>query len=408
MSYIKNPPFPKNYADEFLMLDRGRGAWVWDTSGRKYLDFASGIAVSSLGHRNPEILRELRRQSSKLIHVSNLYTTVPAVDLAESLVRTSPKPEDQPWSHSKHPGYFAAVHFGNSGSEANESALKYAKVYSQRKAKPNGRKLLAFKNGFHGRTLGVLAVTHTEKYRKPYEPLMEGVEFADFNDAAAVTRILNSDFTAVIVEPIQGEGGLNVMTREFANALNEACRKHEIVLIADEVQSGMYRSGTLFASEQLGLEPDIITLAKPMAGGLPLSATLIPAKINDLVHVGDHGTTFGGGPLTTAVAGTIWRHLNKPSFQRRLEDVSRHFEAELEATTVLSDKVGEVLGLGMLRGLRLKQPEKLLDLIAKCREKGLIVLRSGTDVLRLAPPLTVGGNELKQGFRIIRAALEEL
>ena len=407
MSIVKNPPFPKNYANEFLVLKKGRGSYIWDEAGKKYLDFAAGIAVNSLGYGAKEIEQAAIRQLKDLIHVSNLFTTRPALDLAEMLTAASPLPKDQPWRSDFRPGYFAAVHFGNSGSEANEGALKYAKMSAGRKERPNGRRILAFKNGFHGRTLGALSVTHTEKYRKPYEPLIEGIEFAEYNDAAAVRALVSSEFTAVIVEPVQGEGGLTVMSPDFAAALNETCRKHDVVLIADEIQTGIGRTGTLFASESLGLEPDIVTLSKPLAGGLPLSATLIPKTINDLVQVGDHGTTFGGGPVTTAVAAVIWKKITSPGFLEGVRAKAAELEDGLSDLAGSSDRLGALRGLGMLRGVEVRDPELLPRIIEKAREKGLLVLRSGANILRMAPPLTVGRNELYDGLRILRSAVEE-
>jgi len=343
-----------------------------------------------------------------LVHVSNLYTTQPTLDLAQRLTTASPLPEDQPWSPKMPRSYFSAVHFGNSGTEANEAALKYARVYAQRKTKSNGPKILAFKNGFHGRTLGALAVTYTPKYREPYEPLMGGVEFLDFNDAAGVRKSLSRDFCAVIVEPVQGEGGLTPMSSDFVRALEETCKKHDVLIIADEVQTGLGRLGTLFASQMIGLTPDIITLAKPLAGGLPLSATLLPEKINSLVHTGDHGTTFGGGPVTTSAGIAVWDILNKPGFLTKVQKKAITFKVALEDLVENSPHLVSVKGLGMLRGVEMKEGERIPALLQRAREEGLLLLRSGTNVLRMAPALTIKKEELYDGIRILRRILEEL
>ena len=258
--YAYDPPYPKNYATELLVIEEGDGVYLKDSAGRTYLDFGSGIAVNALGYGREDIAEIVSRQMKKLVHMSNLYATRPALELAEKIVAG---------------GNFAAVHFGNSGTEANEAALKYARLYAYRKKGPEHHKLLAFKGAFHGRTMGALSCTPTAAYRDPFEPLVPGCEFAPFNDSKALEETLDGSFAAVIVEVVQGEGGLAVMTEDFAKALNTLCAKHDVILIADEVQTGLGRTGSFYASEGVGLSPDIITLAKPLAGGLPLSATLL-------------------------------------------------------------------------------------------------------------------------------------
>src|SRR5208337_3058609 len=222
------------------------------------------------------------------------------------------------------PFEFASVFFGNSGTEANEAALKYARLHSLRTKGPGHEKLLCFSGAFHGRTLGALSCTPSPKYQDPYKPLVPGVVVAPYNDAAALESTLTDQFAGVIVEVIQGEGGLAEMTPGFARALNEACARTGAILIADEVQTGMARTGTFYASEGAGLQPDIITLAKPLGGGLPLSAVLIPGKVNDFIHPGDHGTTFGGGPATTAVAAKVWETVRQPAFIAHVRDMGEH------------------------------------------------------------------------------------
>ena len=255
-------PFPNNYALPFHIFERGDGCYIVDKAGDRFLDFGSGIAVNALGYGREDLASAAFDQMKKLIHVSNLYTTEPAIELGFKLTSS---------------GNFDAVHFGNSGSEANEAALKYARLYSKRR-KGEG----------------------TAKYQEPFEPLVPGVEFCAYNNAEELEAKLGPDFAAVIVEPVQGEGGLDVMTEAFAEKLNSLCAKLDVILIADEVQTGIARTGLPYASAAVGLRPDIITLSKPLAGGLPLSATLIPEKINKLVKAGEHGTTFGGGPASVS------------------------------------------------------------------------------------------------------------
>lgn len=393
-----HPPFPKNYADEFLVLDHGKGTEVWDKAGNRYLDFTGGIAVNALGHGRRDLARVARAQMEKLTHVSNLYTTQPALDLAAKLVATG------------NPGQFAAVHFGNSGTEANEAALKYARIYALRTKGEGHHKFLAFSGAFHGRTFGSLSLTFNDKYQKPYYPLVPGCELAPYNDVKSLSK-LDSTYAGVILEPLQGEGGLDKLTPKFAAALQEICKKHDILIIADEIQSGYARSGTFFAWSQLGLTPDIVTLAKPMAGGLPLSATLIPAKVNNLVHVGDHGTTFGGGPVTTAVANAVFDIVADPKFLAKVATRGRQFERLLKGLKKDFPFAAEVKGMGLLRGLRLKTAEgkkgNVGDVIAACQARGLLVLRAGADVLRFAPPLTVTKKELDEAVSILRAVLAD-
>jgi len=392
------PPFPKNYAEDFLVLDHGKGTEVWDKAGNRYLDFTGGIAVNALGHGRKDLAQIARRQMEKLTHVSNLYTTQPALDLAAKLVKTG------------NPSQFAAVHFGNSGTEANEAALKYARVYALRTKGEGHHKFLSFTGAFHGRTFGALSLTFTEKYQKPYAPLVPGCEVTPYNDVTALAR-LDRTFAGVLVEPVQGEGGLVSLSPAFAQALQETCARHDILIIADEIQCGYGRTGTFFAWQQLGLTPDIVTLAKPMAGGLPLSATLIPARVNDVVHVGDHGTTFGGGPVTTAVANRVFDVIGDPAFLAKVVTRGQQLGRLLDGLKKDLPFVAEVRGLGLLRGLRLQfDPAKttlINDVVASCQAHGLLVLRAGTDVLRFAPPLTVSKRELGEGVDILRAVLTE-
>ena len=274
-------------------------------------------------------------------------------------------------------------------------------------------KILAFENGFHGRTMGSLSCTYNEGYKKPFEPLVPGVEFAPYNDVKALEEKLDSSFAAVIVEVIQGEGGLMMMTEEFAKKLNELCRKFDIMLIADEVQTGLARTGWPFASSMIGLEPDIISLAKPLAAGLPLSATLIPKKINEIVSVGDHGTTFGGGPVTTAVAGKVLDIVLNPPFLFEVQAKGEYLKKKLNEVSEMFSFTGETRGCGMLQGLEIKQPEGfdgdlIKKVISRCEKNGLIVLKSGKTFLRIAPPLIISEKEIDEGIEILKTVLKDV
>ena len=387
-----NLPYPPQYGSELLVISRGRGAWLQDIAGRKYLDFAGGIAVNALGYGRADLAKTAYRQMRRLNHVSNLYATEPALALARLML-------------AKGPWKFSSVYFGNSGTEANEAALKYARLYALRTRGAGHEKILCFSGAFHGRTLGALSCTPSPKYQDPYKPLLPGVVVAPYNDAEGLRKVLTDEFAGVIVEVIQGEGGLASMTPAFAQALNEACRKTGAQLIVDEVQTGITRTGTFFASEGVGLQPDMITLAKPLAGGLPLAAVLIPEKINEQIHLGDHGTTFGGGPVTTAVAMKVWQTVSAPGFLPHIKAMGEVLRTGLEGLKGRRSSVGELRGRGLLQGFEYNGGE-VKDLLARLQAKGLLVLRSGTNVVRIAPPLVIGEKEIQKGIDIIEEALQ--
>ena len=270
-------------------------------------------------------------QMRKLVHVSNLYATEPALALAEKLIASAPER-----------AAIGSVQFTNSGSEANETALKYARLLAARGGRTGKHRIACFSGAFHGRTMGALSCTPTEKYQEPFAPLIGGVTALPFNDADGAAAALDDSFCAVIVEVVQGEGGLDVMSERFAHTLNELCRRHAIMLIADEVQTGLSRTGELYASSLVGLEPDLITLAKPLGGGLPLAATLIPRQINALLHIGDHGTTFGGGPVTCAVGNVVWDTVAAPEFVATVRNRGRYLQDGLRRLAGASPMLGAV------------------------------------------------------------------
>lgn len=399
---VHEPPLPRQYGTELLVLKEGKGVYLWDVQGNRYLDFGSGIAVNALGYGREDIARVAADQMRKIVHTSNLFTTEPTLTLASKLIASGP---------------FQAVHFGNSGTEANETALKYARLYAKRKRGEGHHALLTFSHAFHGRTLGALSVTPTEAYREPFEPLLPGVEVCPYNDVEALKKTVDERFSGIIVEVVQGEGGLEVMSREFAQALNELRDIFDLVLIADEVQTGLGRTGYLYASEAVGLKPDIITLAKPLAGGLPLSATLIPEKINSLLKVGDHGTTFGGGPVTTAVASYLWDTVSNPDFHKEVREKGEFLEAELESLRKEWSSgallLSRVRGLGLLRGLEVEvekgdMGEWMKKILQAARKEGVLVLRSGKNVIRIAPPLVISREEIREGIEKLRRALQSV
>ncbi|RLW68590.1 MAG: hypothetical protein B6D68_03325 [spirochete symbiont of Stewartia floridana] len=395
---IKNHPLAKQYGEELLVFSHGEGCRLYDASGKEYLDMGAGIAVNALGYGRRDLAETAYEQMTKLTHVSNLFTTPPQLELAEKIVA----------SHAA----AAAVHFGSSGTEANEAALKYARLYALSRKGAGHHRLIAFSSSFHGRTMGSLSLTANRKYTMPFEPLLPGCTILPYNDLQALEDNLDETVAGVIVEPVQGEGGLNQLSREFAEALNRLCRQYDALLIADEVQSGLGRCGALYAGERIGLKPDIITLAKPLGGGLPLSATLLPAKVDALLKPGHHASTFGGGPVTTMVALKVWDIVTAHEF---IDEVSRKGEFAVRLLEEgLGERAGEVRGAGLLLGLRLRDTKfdgPWCDrIIAKMNERGIIILKSGTDVLRLAPPLVISDDELKWGIaqmlEVIRKDIE--
>jgi len=393
---VTDHPFPNAFSPEMLLLDHGSGCRLTDAAGKSYLDLGAGIAVNALGYGREDLADVAAAQMRKLVHVSNLYTTGPALELAGKLTGDR----------------FAAVQYMNSGAEANESALKFARMYAHRGEKNAERhKILAFTGGFHGRTYGALACTASPKYQEPFRPMLPGVEIAPYNDVEALRTTLDGTFAGVIVEVVQGEGGLASMTPEFAEALG-ACRdEHDLILIADEVQTGLGRCGHLFASDSAGLKPDIITLAKPLAGGLPLSAVLLPAAVNDRLHFGEHGTTFGGGPVTCALASHVFDILTDPAFLAGVRERGEQLRKGLEELRE-AHALGPVVGAGLLRGVHVpgkagEQP-RIQALSTALRSAGVLVLRSGDDVMRIAPPLVISADEIAEGLRGIDAALAGL
>ena len=397
---VGNLPFARNYSSEMLQLERGRGVTLQDADGRKYLDLGAGIAVNALGYGRRDLARIAARQMRKLIHVSNLYATAAGIELGKLLIDLT----------RGRVGDFAAVQFGNSGAEANEAALKYARLYAFRTRGPGHHKILSLSNGFHGRTMGALSATPNRKYTEPFEPMVPGTDVCEFNDPDQLRARLTNEYAAVIVEVIQGEGGLRLMSKEFAAALNDACRAHDVMLIADEVQTGIGRTGKLFGCELVGLKPDIISFSKPLGGGLPLSATMVPAKINDLLHPGDHGTTFGGGPVTTAVSTRVVSTIADPAFLARVTERGNELAARIDDIVARKREAVERRGAGMLAGIVVAAddpPARVAEIMDACREAGVLLLRSASDVVRIAPPLIIGSRDLNRGLDILESAFRD-
>jgi len=360
----------QTYQRPDFVLDRGEGVYLFDTVGRRYLDCVAGIAVNALGYGDPDVARVITEQAAGLIHTSNLYHTRPAGELARLLVESS---------------FADRVFLSNSGAEANEGALKFARKYAREYDGEGKTMIVAFSGSFHGRTMGAVAVTHREKYRAPFMPVMPDVRFAPFNDLPAAEAAIDDDVCAVIVEPIQGEGGLSVATPEFLRGLRARCDAVGALLIFDEIQCGMGRTGTLWAYEPYGVRPDIMTVAKPLGGGLPIGAILLTQAVADTLHAGEHGTTFGGGPLVAGVAQVVLRKIADPAFLAHVREVGDYFDEALHDLAASNSRIIELRGRGLMRGIQIEGSAAAVREAG--HDAGLLIATAGDDVLRLLPPL---------------------
>jgi predicted acetylornithine/succinylornithine family transaminase len=376
----------QTYKRADIVLERGEGIYLYDTEGRHYLDFMSGIAVAALGHSDPDVAAAIADQARRLTHVSNLYYTAPQVELAKKLV-----------THS----FADRVFFTNSGAEAIEGALKFARKRASSHSAEGKHEIVAFSGSFHGRTMGALSITYKSIYREPFSPLVPGVRFAPFNDLAAARALIGPATCAVVVEPVQGEGGIHPATPEFLHGLRALCDEYGATLIFDEIQCGLGRTGKLWAHESSGVTPDIMTLAKPLANGLPIGAILMTEDVAATVGYGEHGSTFAGGPLVTRAAGVVFDRIARPEF---LAAVAANGSYLCESLSELnSPHVGEVRGAGLLVGVDLDIPAA--EVIAAARAKGLLIINAGEKTLRIAPPLIVTREQIDEAVAILRDCL---
>lgn len=376
----------QTYRRADIVLARGEGVYLYDTEGRRYLDFMSGIAVTALGHSDPQVAATIAEAATTLTHVSNLYYTIPQVELAKRLV-----------THS----FADHVFFANSGTESVEGALKFARKRALVQHGEGKSGIVAFKSGFHGRTMGALSTTYKAIYREPFGPLLDGVSFAPFNDLEAARALIGPDTGAVIVEPVQGEGGINAATPEFLRGLRELCDEHGATLIFDEIQCGLGRTGRLWAHEAFGVTPDIMTLAKPLANGLPIGAILLTEEVASTVGYGEHGTTFGGGPLVCSVANVVFDRVAQPEFLAAVTANGEYLRQQLRKLD--SPHVLEVRGAGLMVGVDLDIPAA--QVMAAARSAGLLVINAGETTLRIAPPLIITKEQIDEGVAVLANCL---
>jgi acetylornithine/N-succinyldiaminopimelate aminotransferase len=371
----------QTYARAPFVLERGEGCWVHDLDGNAYLDCVAGIAVNALGHAHPALVAALTEQAGKLWHVSNLYHTAPQAELAAALCASS---------------FADRVFFCNSGAEANEGAFKFARKWAHDRPRhgdgfgPGKHNIVAFTNAFHGRTFGALAATPREKYQAAFRPLLPGVRFAEFNNLDSAAEAIGDDVCAVIVEPVQGEGGVHPAAPEFLQGLRALCDEHHALLIFDEVQCGLGRTGTLWAYQGYGVTPDILTAAKPLAGGLPMGAVLMAQAVAEVMHPGDHGSTFAASPLVASVAKVTLDTVNKAEFLADVEAKGAYLKERLEE--INSPNITEVRGRGLMVGADLAIPAN--DVVQAGYKHGLLLVNAGPNTLRLVPPLIISRGEI--------------
>jgi acetylornithine aminotransferase len=391
-TYVRPPP----------MMVQGEGSILYDNENRQYLDFTAGIAVCSLGHADPEIARIIAHQAQTLLHASNLYHNPWTPTLSKLMIEETEK---------QSPGTtLSQVFVSNSGSEANEAAIKFArKVAYAKDPESSQREIVSFHDSFHGRTYGSLSATPNKKYQPPFGPMLPGFRYGKYNDVAAVDELVTKDTAGVIVEPIQGEGGINIATPEFLQALRKRCDEVGAILIFDEIQCGLSRTGDLWCHTASGVHPDILTTAKALGNGIPIGATLVSGvSVAPFIKTGDHGTTFGGNPFCCRVAHHVFQRLAKPELQEDVRVKGTLFKSAFDTLSLKYPGVlKEFRGRGLIVGYQLtdKAKSKAAEIIAAARERGLLVITAGDGVLRIIPPLIITVEEINKGLGILDEAM---
>lgn len=371
-----------------IVLEKAEGVYVYDVNGKKYLDFASGIAVCSLGYNNKEYTEVLKSQIDKITHTSNLFYNVPAVGAAEKLVKATG---------------LKKVFFTNSGSEAVEGAIKMAKRYAFDRDGVADHEIIAMEHSFHGRTMGALSVTGNPHYREQFGDLIPGIKYATYNDLESVKALVNDKTCAIILEAVQGEGGIYPAEKEFIEGIRKICDDRDIIMICDEVQCGVARTGKMFGYQNYDVKPDIIASAKGLGCGIPVGAFVAGDKCCDSLVPGDHGTTYGGNPLATAAVSAVFDIIEKHNILENVNEVSSYLETQLDELVAEFDNVSARRGKGLMQGLVLTTPVR--DTINKAIDNGLLVISAGSDVLRMVPPLIITKDNVDEMIAILRKCL---
>ena len=381
----------QTYRRQPVAFVRGRGAYLYDTNGREYLDFISGIGVTSLGHAHPGLTAAIADQAATLVHTSNLYYHPFQGEAAARLAQLSGLPR---------------VFFCNSGTEAVEACLKFARRYWHTQGQTKRTEFVALEGAFGGRTFGSLSVTHDEHYRAPFAPLVPGVTFVDASNPAALVQAVTERTAAIIAEPIQGEGGIRPMSPEFAAAINEVCLRTGTLYIADEVQTGLGRTGRPFFFEALGLRPDLVSVGKALGGGIPVGAALVSDRVSQMISAGDHGSTYGGNLLGTRAAAFFLSQLVDHGLIEHVKSAGTHLERRLRALALRYPAITEVRGAGLMRGIQLNVDA--MPVVDAARESGLLVNRTDEKVVRLLPPLTIETAEIDRAADMLDAVFAKV
>lgn len=379
------------YASFPIVLDRGEGCYVYDTDGKEYLDFVAGIAVNTLGYNNKKLEENIVAQFRKLHHCSNLYWTEPTIALAEKLTQNSA---------------FDKVFFCNSGTEAIEAGLKLSRKYGNMKHGEERYEIITMENSFHGRTFGSVTATGQTKYQKGFGPLLPGVSHVKYNSIEDLKKAVTDKTCAIVVEAIQGEGGVCPAEQEFLENIRDICDEKDIVLVFDEVQTGIGRTGKLFAYEMYGVEPDIICMAKGLAGGIPMGAMMAKDRIASAFEPGNHASTFGGNPLACSAALTVLDELLENGLMENVKVLGERLKKGLEALKEKYSVVEDVRGMGLMQGIAVK-PELVKGIVASAIENGLLLVGAGANVIRFVPPLVVGEAEIDKALEIMEKAIAE-
>ena len=378
-----------NYAPADFIPEKASGSSVWDKNNKKFIDFGGGIAVNSLGHSHPKLVSALNEQSKKLWHLSNYISNEPAINLAKQLTDLT---------------FADKVYFSNSGSEANEAAIKMARRYHHEKG--NGRdEIIAFNNSFHGRSLLNISLGASDNHRKGFGPFPAGIRHATYNDLSSVKALITAKTAAIIIEPVQGEAGVVPAKQEFLLGVRDLCTQNGVLLIMDEVQSGVGRMGHLFGYMAFGIEPDILTSAKGLGGGIPIGATLTKNDIASSMSVGSHGSTFGGNPMACAVADKVIEIVSNPNFLQEIKEKETLLVNKLEGVSKKHQAFREIRSSGLWIGCELNNNGEVNELLDRCYESGLIAVSAGTSTLRFAPALNISEDEISEGIERLEDAL---
>lgn len=373
-----------------ITFDHGEGVYLYDTDQKKYLDFFSGIGVNSFGYHYPEYIVSMEKQLHRLMHISNYFNTVETIEAAECVKKATKMDK---------------VFFTNSGAESTEGALKLARKYYFKKHGKADSEIIALNHSFHGRTTGSVRLTGNENYQKAFGPLIEGVKHANINDLESVKALINEKTAGIIVEPVQGEGGVYVCTQEFMQGLRQLCDEHDIALILDEVQCGMGRTGTIMTYFQYGILPDILCLAKGIGAGFPMGAFAANEKFSNAMEPGDHGSTYGGNPMAGNACRTVFKIIDEKNILEHVQNISQYVAEKLDELAEKYDCIIERRGLGLMIGLEFDRPVK--DIVQKCLDHGLIVVTAGANVVRMLPPLIIEKEHVDEMTAILDQAIQE-